>query len=179
MTTSTALVHTPRALHGVLRSGAMALLIACAALAGCADYPTGPDGAKAVPLAQLQFVDLQGFDRDLAASLAAPLPSVDVAFYDRVTPSALPERLQKWMAAVEAGGGSVKILPPPSAVTAKSPFLLISLASSLWTANKMAKEAAVAAHFRAAHTYNADVQLKVDDKGDTVVDKVVFSQRKK
>ncbi len=158
---------------------ASAAFLVCTTLVGCADYPKSPDGAAAVPAAQLQFVDLQGFDRNLAASLSAPLPSVDVAFYDRIAPSALPERLQKWMASVEAGGGSVKITPPPSTVTAKSPFLLISAITSLWTANKMAKEAAAAAQFRAAHAYNADVRLKVDDKGDTVVDKVVFTQRKK
>lgn len=158
---------------------ASAAFFVCMALVGCADYPHNPDGSKAQPAAQMQFVDLQSFDRNLAASLSAPLPSVDVAFYDRIAPSALPERLQKWMASVEAGGGNVKIIPPPPTVTAKSPFLLISAVTSLWTANKMAKEAAAAAQFRFAHAYNAQVQLKVDDKGDTVVDKVVFTQRKK
>ncbi len=169
----------PRALRRCVHLRAIALLVVCAGFAGCAVNPNGADSAKAVAQPHLQFVDLQGFDRDLAASLAAPLPSVDISFYDRVIPSALPERLQKWMASVEAGGGSVKIVPPAPTVTAKSPLLLVSLASSLWTASKMAKEASAAAQVRAAHAYNAEVQLKVDDKGDTVVDKVVFSQRKK
>jgi hypothetical protein len=156
-----------------------AALLAALALAGCQQIPTAPEARTAAPKAQLQFVDLQGFDRDLAASLGAPLPKVDVAFYDRVTPSDLPDRLQKWMASVESSGGSVKVIPAPSSVTARSPFLLISAVSSLWTANKMLKEAAAAAQFKAAHAYDAEIVLKLDDKGDTVVDKVVFNPRKK
>jgi hypothetical protein len=169
----------PRALRLAQSALTIVLLTSAAALTGCADYPQNAGVAKAVPLAQLQFVDLQGFDRDLEASLAAPLPSVDVAFYDKVSPSAMPERLQKWMASVEAGGGSVKIVPPPSTVTAKNPFLIVSLANSLWNASKIAKAAAIAGHLKVAHPYNADILLKVDDRGDTVVDKVVFIQRKK
>ena len=107
------------------------------------------------------------------------MPKVEITFYDRITPSALPERLQKWMASVESGGGTVKITPPPSTVTAKNPFLLISAASTLWSANKMAKEASTNAQFRVAQGYDADVLLKVDDSGNTVVDKLIFSQRKK
>jgi hypothetical protein len=142
--------------------------------------------AVAVPTASvqttkstLQFIDLQSFDRDLHGALTAPLPQVDITFYDRITPSTLPERIQKWMASVENGGGSVKITPPPSTVTAKNPFLLLSAASSLWSANKMMKEAAVQSQFKSASTYDANVVLKVDDKGDTVVDKLVFTQRVK
>jgi hypothetical protein len=127
----------------------------------------------------LQFVDLSGFDRDLSVSLSAPLPRVEVAFYDRITPSAVPERLQHWMAAVELGGGSVKVVPPKSSVTAKSPFLLISLANSLWSASKIAKDVSVKAQFNSAKAFDAEIMLKVDDKGESVVDKVVFIQRLK
>jgi hypothetical protein len=149
-----------------------------ALLAACANNGPAPEAAVA-PQTSLKFVDLERFDHELSGSLAAPLPSVDVSFYDPVTPNSMPVRLQKWMAAVEEGGGSVKITPPQSTVTAKNPFLLLSLASSLWTANKMMKESAAAGRFKPAHAYDADIQLKVDGKGETVVDKVVFVQRKK
>lgn len=148
------------------------------ALAACDSTPTQSVNAGP-PKAELQFVDLQGFDRDLAGSLSAPLPKVDVAFYDRVVPSALPERLQPWMAAVEAGGGTVKVVPPKSSVEAKSPFLLISLISSIWSASKMAKEMSAKAQFKAAQAYDAEIILKLDDKGEAMVDKVVFIKRKK
>lgn len=151
------------------------------ALTGCGSSPLPSDTTTGlvVPKAGLQFVDLQGFDRELSGSLSAPLPKVDVAFYDRITPSAMPERLQQWMASVEAGGGNVKVIPPKSTVAAKDPFLLISVATSLWSASKMAKEMAAKAQFKAAQAYDAEIILKVDEKGETLVDKVVFLQRKK
>ena len=138
---------------------------------------TGDPVATAPPQAQLQFVDIQGFDRDLARSLSTPLPRVDVAFYDRIVPSALPQRLQPWMAAVEAGGGVVRVVPPKSSITSKSPFLLISVISAAWTASKMGREMSAQAQFRSAHAFDAEIQLRTDDKGDLVVDKVVFLQR--
>jgi hypothetical protein len=155
------------------------LLAVAFALMACETNPTQPQAQPVPPKPALQFVDLPGFDKDMTQSLGHSLPQVQVAFYDRITPSALPERLQKWMASTESGGGSVKIVPPPSNVSARSPFLLISAASSLWSANKMIKEASVAAQYKAAHAYDAEVILKLDDKGDTVVEKVVFNQRKK
>jgi hypothetical protein len=154
-------------------------VLALPLLTGCESNPPQPQAQAAPPKAQLQFSDLQGFDRELSSSLAAPLPAVNVAFYDRITPSTMPERLQKWMAAVESGGGKVKITPPPSTVTAKSPFLIFSAANAVFNFTKASKEAADAAQFAPARTYDADIQLKVDERGDTVVDKVVFSQRGK
>ena len=129
------------------------------------------------PKAELQFVDLQGFDRDLGSSLSSAMPKVEVGFYDRIAPSALPERLQHWMAAVESGGGEVKVTQPKSSVAAKSPFLLISAITSLWTASKMAREVSQEARFHAAKGFNAEIVLRQDDKGDTLVDKVIFVQR--
>lgn len=147
-------------------------------LMGCESNPS-QSAAATPPKPELQFVDLQGFDRELSGSLSAPLPKVDVAFYDRITPSTMPERLQTWMAAVEAGGGKVTVVPPKPSVTAKSPFLLISAITSIWSATKMAKELSAKAQFKAAEAYDAQIILKQDDKGEAVVDKVVFVQRPK
>lgn len=153
-------------------------LVIALALAGCESLPTQAESA-APPKSQVQFVDLQDFDRDLVKSFGAPLPRVDVSFYDRITPSVLPERLQKWMASVEAGGGTVKVTQPPSSVTAKNPFLLISLLSTIWTASKTAHEYSQQAQYKVAHAYDAEIKLKLDDKGETVVDKVAFVRRTK
>ena len=147
-------------------------------LVGCGTDPAQPV-SSGPPKADLLFADLQGFDRDLARSLQTALPKVEVAFYDRVTPSAMPERLQPWMAAVEDGGGTVKVIPPKPSVTSRSPFLLISAISSIWSASKMAKEMALKAQYKTAQAFDAEIQLKLDEKGESVVDKVVFVQRKK
>jgi len=147
-------------------------------LGACSPNLLQSESPKA-PKHELKFVDLQAFDRDLANSLSAPLPKVDVTFYDRIVPSALPERLQPWMASVESGGGTVTVVPPKSSVTAKSPFLVLGAISSLWSATKVARELSAKAQFNAAHAFDAEIILKQDDKGETVVDKVAFIQRKK
>ena len=155
-----------------------ASLVLSVLLSACAANPVEPANTEP-PKAALQFVDLQSFDRELSSSLSATLPTVNVAFYDHVTPSALPPRLQSWMASVEAGGGKVKVVPPPSTVAAKSPLLLLGLVTSLWTASKMAREMSSKAQLNVAKDYDANILLKTDDKGESVVDKVVFMQRKK
>ena len=43
----------------------------------------------------------------------------------------------------------------------------------------MAKEMAARAQYKSAGAYDAQIILKTDDKGDSVVEKVVFLQRKK
>ena len=153
------------------------LLLLVVSLSAC---QTATDVAlSGPPKPEIPFMDLQGFDRELAVALADPLPKVDVPFYDRIVPSSMPERLQNWMAAVESGGGKVKVTPPKSSVTPKDPFLLFSLVSTLWKASGMAQEMSTKAQFRSAQSFDAEIILKQDDKGDTVVDRVVFTQRKK
>jgi len=141
-------------------------------LTGCAAPASAPAPA---PRAQMQFLDLPGFEDELGSSLAAPLPRVEVSFYDRVTPSKMPDRLQKWMAAVEAQGGKVKVTPPPSSVTARSPLMLVSAISSLWSAHKMVREQQAEARLKAAGRYDAELTLRQDDRGDVVLDKIVFT----
>ena len=166
----------------VLRCCLAAVFVGVAAgLAGCETSP-GASAAVAPTAApvlksELQFLDIQSFDRELSDALAAPLPKVDVVFYDRVTPSALPERLQNWLTSVEAGGGKVKVTPPKSDITAKDPFLLISLISSLWSATKMTKAAVLNSQFSVARAYDAEIFLKTDAQGQNVVDKLVFVMR--
>ena len=83
------------------------------------------------------------------------------------------------MASVESSGGKVLITPPASTVTAKTPLLLISVATTLWRTSSMIKEASLLAEYKPARSYNAQILLKVDDSGNTVVDKLVFMERKK
>lgn len=162
-----------------MRILAVVLLTLLAGLPGCETSPNSAPRDGAPPKAELQFVDLPGFDKALADSLAAPLPRVQVGFYDRVAPSALPERLQNWLAAVENAGGTVKVTPPKSEVTSRNPLLILSALSSLWTASKIAREMAARQQFKTARSYDAELQLKAGDNGQTVVDKVVFVQRQR
>jgi hypothetical protein len=154
------------------------VLILTLVVSGCSHQPQQGAG-KAAASAELRFVDLQKFDRELHASLSSPLPQVEVAFFNSVTPNQIPERLQNWMSAVEDGGGAVRVIPPPSDLKPKDPFLLLSLVSTLWSASKAAKEMSTGAFFKSAHKYDAQIQLKTDAQGVSVVDKIIFVQRNK
>lgn len=153
-------------------------LLALLNLGGCESIPSQASSTSQ-PKSHLQFIDFQGFDRDLSAALAAPLEHVDIAFHDKVTPSAMPPRLQTWIAAIDSGGGAVTVVPPKPSVAPKTPMLLIGLVSSFWTATQAAKDMAEKAQYNAARVYDASILLKLDEKGESIVDKVVFSLRKK
>jgi hypothetical protein len=128
------------------------------------------------PRPKIDFLDLQLFDRELGRSLGAPLSTVEVGFLDRTSPNRIPERMQLWMAAVEDGGGQVKVTPPPVPFGTRSPVMLIGAIASLWSASKAVSEMAQKAQYERARRYNAEVVLKLD-QGETVIDRIVFSQR--
>jgi len=44
---------------------------------------------------KMEFIDISKFDRDLSTSLSDKHDSVEVAFYDKVSPNNVPDRLQK------------------------------------------------------------------------------------
>jgi hypothetical protein len=164
-------IQTQRVLRATIASWAL-VAGACAS-----DGNTPAAANRPAPQEQVAFVDLQGFDRQLSASLAAPLPKVEVGVVDVIKPSAIPERLQRWMAAVEDGGGKVQIVEPPPQVQARSAFAVVSAVTTLWSASKMVKQMAQEAQFKAARDYDAQIQLKLDASGDKVIDKVVFVKR--
>lgn len=147
------------------------------ALAACQTVPIRQ--GNTAPKPELQFIDLKSFDQDLASSLSATLPTVQIGFYDDIVPSALPERLQVWMAAVEAGGGKVNVVPPKTEVKTRSLMLIVSAVSALWSASKVMKDVSEKSQFRAAETYDAEILLKADKRGNSVLDKVTFTQRKR
>src|SRR5450830_382740 len=126
---------------------------------------------------KLQFVDLQQFDKDLSHSLSKAAPSVEIDFYGKVSPNSLPERLQPWMAAVEANGGRVKVASAESTVTTRSPLLLIGALTSLWSAAKIGAEISGKQDYKKAKGYNATIYIKTAPDGEAVVDKVMLTQQ--
>ena len=152
-------------------ANALRIVVLAVLLAGCA-----APASKVEARPQLQYLDLPSFDEQISASLRS-LPRVEVTFHDKVSPSKLPERLQRWLSAVETNGGKVAVIPPPTTVAAKNPLMLVSAVSTLWSAHKMAKEAMEAEALRAAGKYDAELQLGAEG-GELVVSRVVFTQRK-
>ncbi len=147
-----------------------AILTACA---------SAPPAAIVAAKPSLEFIDLASFDQSLNASLGATLPVVDVAVLNAVTATSIPPRIQTWLEAVESGGGTVTVTPPKSTVSAKNPLLLLSLISGIWNTTRAAK--AISSHdlHKSANKYNAEILLKIDDKGERLIDKIIFTERKK
>jgi hypothetical protein len=157
--------QTTNLLIGVLIA---ALLTACAS----------PPATKAEAKPNIEFIDLDGFDQSLNASLTAKLPTVDVTVVNATTATSIPPRMQAWLQSVESGGGKVTVVPPKSSVTSKNPLLLLSLVSGVWNTTRVVK--AVDSHTlrKPASTYNAEILLKIDDKGERLIDKIIFTERK-
>jgi len=148
-----------------------------ALMSACATKTTAESTAP--PRGDIRFLDVQSFDQTLAQSLGASLDTVSVSFYDKLTPSQLPERIQNWMAAVEANGGKVQVQQPPSSsgMTAKSPFLIVSGLVSLWSAKKTLEEIQKKSDFTNAGKYNAIIRLTPDATGNYVIQTLTFNKR--
>lgn len=151
-------------------------------MAGCQSPPTtgGAPGGNAPgtrPGEPLRFIDLQSFDEALSRALGEGPPTVEVAFYDRVTPNALPTRLQTWMGAVETHGGRIQVIPDPDALAARNPVLIVGALTTLWSAFKVGSEVAYRALFRKAQGYDAQIRLRNNAAGEALIDRIVFVRR--
>ena len=93
-------------------------LVALALLLGACGTDSPVPERTAAPKSELRFVDLQGFDQELSGALSAPLPKVDVAFYDRITPSAMPAAITSAPAQVVQAYDSPSITVPANSATA-------------------------------------------------------------
>jgi len=155
-----------------IRSFTLFMLI-CLGLTACETLPlTKGEPAAAAP--SHAFIDLDKFDRDLAASFEARLDTVEVVFYERVSPNALPQRLQKWLSTAQATGGGVRVEPPPGELRPRSPMALLSLFGSLFTVSKAYLQMKQEKVFETVSGRDATIFL-VRNKADEVqVQRVVF-----
>jgi len=126
---------------------------------------------------RLFFLDIPKFDSDLNAVLSRKSEAVDVNFYDPVSPNNEPERLQKWISAVEQAGGTVKVEPPPNDAVPKNPLVLLSLFAGLWSGLKALNEIKKERAYLAAANRNVAIVLDRDSSGQVVVKQITFSSR--
>ena len=126
----------------------------------------------------LEFVDLSSFDRELNSALTAKLHNVNVTVVNNVNATQIPERMQAWLHAVEAGGGTVTVSPPKSTVVAKNPLLLLTIVSGIWNGIKAAQALKSYEAHKSARAYDAEIVLKISEEGDRLIDKVIFTERK-
>lgn len=156
------------------------LLVGLLALAACQSTPEQGQQAGQASAAQAQstlnFVDYAGFDRSLHAALSHNQPVVTVVMYDKVSPNNTPDRLQKWLNAVERNGGRVDIQPPPGDLAPKSPMALISLIGGLWNAIKVTSDLRDAQMTHIVKGHDAVISLERNDAGQIVIGKILFKK---
>lgn len=147
-------------------------------MSGCASSPAG---LSAVDVAKptVSFVDIEKFDHDLTSSLEAPFDVVNVVFYDKTSPNAIPQRMQKWISAIEKNGGVVKITPPSNELTPKDPFVLLGMFGSLFSGVKTFFEVKEESRFEKVKGRDVVIYLNRNNVGDVVVEKVNFVKHSK
>jgi len=126
---------------------------------------------------EVMFLDIQKFDQDLYRALHTSEPEVTVVMYEKVSPNSTPDRLQKWLNAVEKNGGKVEIESPPNELVPKNPLLLIGLVGSLWDAIKAVSDFRDAEMTRAVKGRDAIISLERNARGEVVVSKLTFKKK--
>ena len=148
------------------------------ALASCASNVPLSSAVETTPTgAKLSFLDISKFDRDLSGSLQDKNALVEVAFYDKVSPNNVPDRLQKWISVVEADGGKVLVEPPPNELIARSPMAALSLVGTLITSIKGFAKFNSERIYESAKGRDAVITLERNNKGEVVINAIKFIKR--
>ena len=147
-------------------------------LASCA--ATEPITSAVEPTAagaKISFLDIPKFDRDLSISLQEKNKTVEVAFYDKVSPNNVPDRLQKWISVVEADGGKVLVEPPPNELISRSPMAAISLVGTLISSIKGFSKFNSDRVYEAVKGRDTVISLERNNKGEVVINSIKFVRR--
>ena len=125
----------------------------------------------------IRFIDLSKFDTDLERALKNHRESISVVFYEKTSPNNMPNRLQKWVTAVEKSGGKIDIEPPPDEPRPRSPAMLIGLLGGLWSSIKAWGEIRERAMLDAVQTRNVSIHLERNPAGEIIVSSISFLLR--
>ncbi len=130
------------------------------------------------PQKTITFIDAQKFDNELTTSLKQLNEPVSVNFHNPVTPNEIPQRIDKWLAAVEKSGGKINISTPVGEPTHKDPMFLFGLFSGLWNAIKTLRgEMTSYSMDDAVKNKNVNIALARDAKGSLYIQKIEFQPR--
>lgn len=148
------------------------------ALAACTSNVPLSSAVEVTPTGtKLSFLDISKFDRDLSSSLQTKGTLVEVAFYDKVSPNNVPDRLQKWISVVESDGGKVLVEPPPNELVTRSPLAAVSLIGTLITSIKGFAQFNSEKIYESAKGRDAVISLERNSKGEVVVNSIKFVKR--
>ena len=99
---------------------------------------------------------------------------MDVVFYEKVSPNKIPERLQKWISAVERTGGNVKVESPPNEPTPRNVMTILSLLGTAYSATKNQVTLQPESFLLSTKGRNAVISLERGTNGELLVEKIRF-----
>ena len=147
-------------------------LIVTALLAACASEPPAPP-----PKESVGYIDTNSFDRSLASSLNAELETIEIPVSDRMSPVAIPDRLNKWLSAVDANGGNIQVKQIPDEQGGKQrgfPIAVIGLAIEVVRLLRGTPEERL---YKPAANYDADIMVRQGPNGERVIERVLLKRR--
>jgi hypothetical protein len=147
-------------------------LLVAALLAACASEPPAPP-----PKEKVGYLDTTSFDRSLSSSLNADLETIEIPVTDRMSPVAIPERLNKWLSAVDANGGNIQVKQLPDESGGKQrgfPIAVIGLAIEVVRLLRGTPEERM---YKPAANYDADIMVRQGPNGERIIDRVLLKRR--
>jgi hypothetical protein len=160
----------------LLLSAALSLS-ACSGAGLVQDATTGTDATTqtqgAIGAQDLSFMDAQYFDQAVADLMQQSASQINVGLPTRFTTNKVPERLDKWLSAVQNSGGKVQLKPTSEAKSAN-----LALETLLYAAYSIYETYQANLMYSPASNYNAVLYYsKAIGSEDTWIEKVVFTQR--
>lgn len=141
-------------------------------LSGCASDPKLPP-----PKEKISYVDTNAFDRSLTSSLSANLDRVEIPIDDKISPIAIPERLNKWLAAVDANGGSVQVKQVEAdsgGKTRRFPIALLGLAIEVV---RLLRADPQETRYQPAANYDAELLVRQGPGGERIIERVILRRK--
>lgn len=142
-----------------------------ALLAACASDP-----APIAPKDKVSYIDTTSFDRTLSSSLSADLETIEIPVSDRISPIAIPDRLNKWLSAVDANGGNIQVkqVPDEQGKTRAFPIAVIGLAIEVVRLLRGNSEEKL---YKPAANYDADIMVRQGPGGERIIERVLLKRR--
>jgi len=122
----------------------------------------------------VSFIDLEGFDADLALALRSSAAPITVEFLEKPSPNDTPARLQKWVSQVRENGGKVKVEMPKNELTPKNPFAIFGIIGSLWSGASAISKMTEQQKYKLVKGRDAIIRLERSADKELVIGQVVF-----
>ena len=147
-------------------------------ISGCAsNVPLTATASTSSGVSKIDFIDIAKFDQELSSSLKSQPSEIEVSFFNKVSPNNVPDRLQKWISVVEAGGGKVLVEPPPNESVSRSPFAALSLVGTLISSIKNFNQFNSEKIYESAKGRNVVIALERNSNSEVLISRIKFIKR--